>query len=978
MSNKLYALATISLMAGCFYILLTTPSKKQDQLGNILTAEAKADAPDEALLFEFMKTRDPVTGRVPRERLEFARQVQLQKFARQQSSGMRGPVPDVNWAERGPDSVGGRTRAMLYDRSDPTFKKVWAGGVGGGLWYTNDITAANVNWQKVSDTFNNLAVTAIAKSDNIMFFGTGEGWNNQDAIRGNGIWRSLDGGVTWEHMLSTKNNPVFHYVQDMAFITPISGGCMPGDLRIAATTRTGGVQLSLDTGKTWTKVLGAGVGGATIDAGADLEQEYYYIFATLGLYGQGGGGIFRSCDGQNWDKVYQATADEERIDLSVHYQMAHVAYAVVQQLQGGVRKIKKIMKTEEITPPPSPPTLPVWNTLSLPSWCDNGTINNVDYTRGQGWYDLIVAVQPIFMNHQNAFIGGVDMFKTSNSGGGWTQISQWATGCAGIPFVHADIHNIIFRPDGMGGYLFNDMLVATDGGIFRSTDGGNTFSARNKTYNVTQFYSCALHPTDPNYFLAGTQDNGTRKFTTAGMNKTTNIYTSDHDGGFCHIDQDDAMRQITSATYNNYFISTNGGSSFTYTSRNNRGLFINPTDFDNINNILYCGDAGGQFYRWTNPFSGNDTAIVSVSAFNGAQITHVRVSPTVNNRVYFGLSNGAIVQLDNAHTGTSLTGVVIRPEIGVGHMVSSIAIAKANESRMLVTYSNYGITSIYESSPGLGGSLNWTSVEGDLPDMPVRWAMFDPRNNDWAILATEMGIWSTNDLNGGGTDWEPTNNSFANTRVDMLEYRASDGTLAAVTHGRGLFTTIIPAAAIPVTLIDFRGQLKGNNVNLSWETATEQGNRGFDVERSSDGTRFNRIGFVAGTGNSNIIRHYIFEDKEIAQQLNYYRLKQLNDDGKYEYSRTILIKHPVTNNASFTVLNNPFRNALDLQFGAVMQSNGEIRLVDIKGQVVMKWSGRFQPGTRMRLQVPSRVAAGLYVVQLLVSNRQYSILARKE
>jgi len=336
------------------------------------------------------------------------------------------------------------------------------------------------------------------------------------------------------------------------------------------------------------------------------------------------------------------------------------------------------------------------------------------------------------------------------------------------------------------------------------------------------------------------------------------------------------------------------------------------------------------------------------------------------------------VQLDNAHTGTSLTGVVIRPEIGVGHMVSSIAIAKANESRMLVTYSNYGITSIYESSPGLGGSLNWTSVEGDLPDMPVRWAMFDPRNNDWAILATEMGIWSTNDLNGGGTDWEPTNNSFANTRVDMLEYRASDGTLAAVTHGRGLFTTIIPAAAIPVTLIDFRGQLKGNNVNLSWETATEQGNRGFDVERSSDGTRFNRIGFVAGTGNSNIIRHYIFEDKEIAQQLNYYRLKQLNDDGKYEYSRTILIKHPVTNNASFTVLNNPFRNALDLQFGAVMQSNGEIRLVDIKGQVVMKWSGRFQPGTRMRLQVPSRVAAGLYVVQLLVSNRQYSILARKE
>ena len=137
------------------------------------------------------------------------------------------------------------------------------------------------------------------------------------------------------------------------------------------------------------------------------------------------------------------------------------------------------MKTDEIYPPPFPPTMPTWNDVpTFPTWCDNGATNTTDFTRTQGWYDLIVAVQPIFNNHENVFIGGVDVFKSSNSGGLWTQMTQWAAGCPGKAFVHADIHNIIFRPDGLGGYLFNDMLVATDGGIFRSTDGGTTFTAR--------------------------------------------------------------------------------------------------------------------------------------------------------------------------------------------------------------------------------------------------------------------------------------------------------------------------------------------------------------------------------------------------------------------------------------------------------------------------------------------------------------------
>ncbi len=165
-----------------------------------------------------------------------------------------------------------------------------------------------------------------------------------------------------------------------------------------------------------------------------------------------------------------------------------------------------------------------------------------------------------------------------------------------------------------------------------------------------------------------------------------------------------------------------------------------------------------------------------------------------SNRVYFGLSNGSVVRVDNANTGTSLTGTVIRTGAG---SVSCIAIDPANEDHMLVTYSSYSVTSIYESLNATQASPTWTAVEGNLPDMPVRWAMFDPRNSDWALIATDLGVWSTDNLNGASTDWAPTNTSLANVRVDMLQYRSSDRTIAAATHGRGLFTAIVPISTTP-------------------------------------------------------------------------------------------------------------------------------------------------------------------------------------
>jgi hypothetical protein len=289
--------------------------------------------------------------------------------------------------------------------------------------------------------------------------------------------------------------------------------------------------------------------------------------------------------------------------------------------------------------------------------------------------------------------------------------------------------------------------------------------------------------------LAGAQDNGSHKFTSAGINSVTTA--SGGDGMFCHIDQDNPNIQITAYTNNYYFLSTDGGTTFsTHVLNASTGSFINPTDYDKTAKKLYAGNTAGTYLRWEDPSTGDNTSsAVTVSAFSGANITHVSVSPLTANRVYFGLDNGSVVRVDNANTGTSNTGVVIKTGLG---SVSCVAVDPTNENHIIVTYSNYGVTHVYETINGTQASPSWANVQNNLPDMPVRWALFDPRSSSAVLLATELGVWSTDNLNGASTDWQPTNTGLANVRVDMLKYRSSDRTIAAATHGRGLFTAVVP------------------------------------------------------------------------------------------------------------------------------------------------------------------------------------------
>jgi hypothetical protein len=117
--------------------------------------------------------------------------------------------------------------------------------------------------------------------------------------------------------------------------------------------------------------------------------------------------------------------------------------------------------------------------------------------------------------------------------------------------------------------------------------------------------------------------------------------------------------------------------------------------------------------------------------------------------------------------------------------ISSVALGKS-EDTLLVTFSNYGVASVWLTCDA---GQTWRNVEGNLPDMPVRWALLHPQNNNMAMIATETGVWMTSVLNLSTVTWAPVNDGMATVRVDMLALRKSDNTVLAATHGRGFFTT---------------------------------------------------------------------------------------------------------------------------------------------------------------------------------------------
>lgn len=712
----------------------------------------KYDRPDLAAEQDFYMTLDPNTLSVPSEKKY---DIMHMVDSINTSSINYAAISGVTWDERGPNNFGGRTRAIMFDPTDVAngYKKVWAGGVAGGLWYNGDITSTTTAWSTVNDFWANMAITTMAydpTDDSTFYVGTGEGWYNSDAVRGQGIWKSEDAGQTWVQLSSTTSSS-FYYIQKL--VVTATG-------RVLIATRSG-LMYSDNGGSSWTTASGGVYADIEIAQNGDLYASEGNIFTA--------GDILKSTNnGTSWSSVLPAGSGTiRRVELACAPSDSNVIYSVAGNTSYNVAWMKKSTDAG-IT----------WTNMTVPTYQNDPT---EDFTRGQSWYDLILAVHPT--NSAIVLAGGIDLHKTTNSGSTWGPISHWYGGFS-QPYVHADQHAIAFRPGANNAALFGN-----DGGTFYSSDVGSSaspsFSHSVNGYNVTQFYSVAMKDSlGSNYMLAGAQDNGSHQFSAPGINSTVEV--TGGDGAFCFIDQDNPTYQITSYVRNNWRRSTNGGLSFSNITSNSTGRFINPADYDDDADILYAAADANDIYRVSGVSGSIVAAEITVggSGFGGVQASHLRCSPYTANTLFVGTSSGGIYKVASANT--SPTSVDIDPNDDLpGGYISCIEVG-ASDNQLLVTYSNYGVNSVWETQ---NGGTSWQNKEGDLPDMPVRWALYNPNDRTQAMLATEVGVWTTDNLNAASIGWEPSNNGLANVRCDMLQIRSSDNMVAIATHARGVFTT---------------------------------------------------------------------------------------------------------------------------------------------------------------------------------------------
>ncbi len=921
--------------------LLFSCSSANKELQDEGEEKDRYDGPAEIMQMEFEKTQDPALGIIPQFRMEAARALTktLESTSFDYASRAGG------WTERGPnsDAIGssngntrgsgspatsGRVRAILVDAADATNNTVFVGSVSGGLWKTTNFTAANPTWAPINDFLNNLAVSAIVQdptNNNVIYFCTGESYYNSGAVQGEGVFKSTDGGATFSQLASSST---------FTFCTKIVCDYQ-GVVYLA--TRSG-LKRSNNAGSTWTDITPSGVSTRI----SDIEISSRTVAGRLHV----SAGIFST-------QAYRYTDAPQTVAAAGFSSpaTAYPSYAMRAELavSGNTLYALPADANREV------PTI-YKSTDGGANWAATGAQPTAGWASGQGWYALSAVINPA--NANEVIVGGLDNWRSIDGGATWSQISVWV-GTTGN-YCHADQQTALWYDGG------NKLISGNDGGVFYSTNKGTTFTHKNTGLSIKQFYSVAMHPTSGmNHFLAGAQDNGSHLLTSAGNGASVEV--TGGDGAFVHIDQNQSTYQFTSYVYNELRRSINGGSTWSSINLSStQGRFINPSDYDNASNVMYLATDSGRFKRWTNPQTGSTSADVIIPQLASTKVSAVYVSANTSNRVFFGAAPNKLVRVDGANTiASNSAGTDITPPATAGSYLNCVN-AGSDDNNLIVGYSNFGINNIYVST---NAGAAWTAIDGNLPDMPVRWVMFDPNSNTKALIATELGVWFTNQINGASTVWVPSP-GFPRVRTDMLQHRASDDLIAAATYGRGVWTQT-SASVLPIDNFKLSANWASAGAQLNWNYAgSNPGTGSFTIQTSLNGIDFNDLiiqGRTAATSYASTIA-------AISSPAIFFRIKYVASDGATSFSNIEKLSGNKNIRSELSILSlypNPVVNTINVNYYAPKTAIVTYIVTDQLGKIVStKQSNASYEGNIIASYNVANLAKGAYNFSIVMDGKR--------
>ncbi len=677
----------------------------------------------------------------------------------------------AGWTWLGPGNIGGRVRSIVIHPTNTN--TMWAGSVSGGIWRTDN---GGLSWQPVNDFMANLAVSTLIispTSSNIMYAGTGE-YFTSNGIRGAGVFKSNDGGITWSQLTSTSNSN-WHYVNRLA-ISP------DGNVLLAATWS--GIWRSTNGGSSWINVS-ATLGGYWADIDFDPTDSAKAV--ASGFYGK----LYYSTDGgQNWNPaVGVSPSNDWRVRVEVAYAPSSPStiYASVNYNGGLIYK-----------------SVNGGQSYSLVSFYYYSYLGN------QGSYDNIIWVDPT--NSNTLVVGGIDLWRSRDGGNTLAQISYWGNAPSS---AHADHHAIVAHP-GFDGVTNRTVFFGNDGGIYKTADilyvGNNPsltngWQELNNQLGITQFYSAAGNA-NSGVIIGGTQDNGTLRY----VNNTEGwTPTFGGDGGFSAADQTNPNYFYGEYVNLNILRSSDAGVSANYISgciawnstkndcdwksspytipdaQNKSTLFIAPfvLDPNNPNRLL----AGGLSLWRSNDVKTLNTTTTgpswhSVKSSDGSYISAIAVAQGNANLAWVGHEGGNIYKTSNGTTDDpSWERVDINTPGLPNRYVTRLTIDPDNHNVVYATFGGFTPDNVWRTTDG---GNHWINISGSgttaLPSAPVRSLVIHPDNANWLYVGTEVGIFNSTDA---GATWSIPHIGPSNVSVDELLWM--NRKLVAATYGRGLY-----------------------------------------------------------------------------------------------------------------------------------------------------------------------------------------------
>lgn len=787
---------------------------------------------------------DPSTGRVP----EGYRTKELQFLRTMRMDGNDAQRERSIWTFRGPDNVGGRTRALAVDVLNENH--LLAGGVSGGIWQSMD---AGNSWTRVTLPNDHPGVVSISQDtrpgkEHIWYALSGE-LSGTSASGGNafylgdGAFRSTDNGNTWKPLVSTANaNPA-------VFSEYYQGGwriaCSPKDSAIGTIYMAtyGSIYRSVDTGNTWGRILGSSTRGYYTDVAIDSKGV---VYATISSDGSGNIGFYRSANGVNFTKITPTgIKNYERTVLCINPNNENEVYffsELGKDSSGGV-----VSYNYENTP--SYVSLFKYTYLSGNGSGTGGSWENLsgnlpvtdpdqfDKLNTQGGYDMVLKVQPV-TNH--IIIGGTNLYLSTDgftSPNHTTQIGGYGIGTqlgnfTTYPNHHPDQHDIIFsRSD------YRKVYSVSDGGVRYCNNinsGDVTWEDKNTGYHTSQLYTVAINQNVPfdQWILAGLQDNANYLTRTSNSKSPWNL-TINGDGSYNYIAPDRSFCIISTQLGNvRKVILDENGSVLKRKRIDPEGIDKNLYNF--INPIVVEPNEGRMLFMPINKTVAIYPDIKSIPVVqdlnkltsgwyyldtittpddpNGytARVTALAVSTKPSNILYIGTSNQDIYKIINPSSSNRQITKLTPTDSIMGSYVSSICVDPEDANKIFVTYSNYGIprSMVYSPDGGnkwynIGGNLESnTNSSGAAPSIRCFNMLKKTDGSHVYFAGTSIGLFSTDSLilsdTSNATVWTQESPDAIGANVIMdIKTRNSDGFVAIATHGGGAYSSFYTGQTAP-------------------------------------------------------------------------------------------------------------------------------------------------------------------------------------